>query len=246
MAVSRKSTSDATATTGWLVMASVSALIASSSAWPWSMRSAGIASAILAVTLWINFMRPWRRRRKLRFPVNAFFIIPAVGRECAYAEQDSEEHYIREIVLPANCEMTVHLVYKPRFAFHTTDVYFGCEDVKSGAKKPRPIEYDNPFIERGRQHVIPGRENNHFLDIHGYYHIVEEKTWSDDRAFAFKMEIGASGVYKAIAYFAAEEAKGSAELSIRVEGVPKTSMHCINPAHKRKACSRGMSPRKIN
>jgi hypothetical protein len=210
------------------------------------MISAFLASAVLATAVHVNFVRPWRRRRKLRSPVDAFFVVPRLGRDCEYAAQDSEDHDLKEIVLPPNAEIIIHLIYKPRLSLHTTETYFGCDPIKAAGQKPLPIEFDNPFILEGRRRrVVPGPHTDDYRDALGYYHVVENKAWSVGvtRALAFKVRTGDVGVYKAMTYFAGEEVMGSAKLMMRVEEGPRTSMRCVRPEHRRLPCARGMPPK---
>ncbi len=170
-------------------MAALGALISAMAPWPWPMAGVALSTTMLLVILHVNFLKPYRRRRALRRPVEAFFLVPGPGRDCDYAEQDGHEHWLREIVLPANAEIIAELIYKARLAFHTRDVSFGCEHVSGSADRPRAIEYSNPFIVRGRrQRVVPGEGNDDYQDTHGYFHAVENKLWSagDEKSYAIK------------------------------------------------------------
>jgi hypothetical protein len=208
------------------------------------MFSTVIGGSALGVIIFANIYRPRRRRRQLREPVDAFFVICAgFERLCDYAQQDDEEHVTKTLVLPANTEIIADLVFKPRLSFRTTDVYFGCDGPSD--KKPLALEYVNSFIKIGaRSRIIPGPNTAHYVDIYDYYHAVEEKGWSlgSDMSYAIKIRTRAPGIYVARAFFAGDEVEGKAELLIQVEVSPRTPMKCVKPAHRWKSCSHGITP----
>lgn len=229
-------------------MTAILAMFGGILAWPWSMIAVIIGFGTFCMILYVNFIRPKLRRRKLRKPARAFFIIPKMIRQCDYAEQEmEEEHKVKQVVLPTNSEIVIHLVYTPRLVFQTKEVAFGCEVLTGDPRKPAPIEYDNPFILQGRNRVVPGPDNADYIDIDGNYHATQDKTWSvgTDRAYAFKMRTSGPGTYKAITTFSGDEREGKADdLTIRIEDYPKTPMRCVLCKHWRRPCYRhGIQPK---
>lgn len=227
-------------------MAAAVAMLSSLSAWPWSMVASIIGFCTLCMVFYVNFVRPRLRLRKLSYPAHAYFVVPNIERECGYAKQDAEdEHLIKVAVLPTNSEVTVHLAYRPRMAFQTKEVSFGCEVSSGDRKKPVPFEYDNPFVQEGRRRIVPGPETADYLDIFGQYHSSQDKTWSvgTDRSYAFKVRTYGPGVYRACTAFVGDDKEGRAYLTIRVEEHPHTKMRCVIRKHRGKPCSRGIAPK---
>src|SRR5437764_642506 len=104
---------------------------------PWTMVATIVSMCSLVVglvtcfvVLNVNIFRPRRRKKSLKAPVDAFFIIPAKRHHtCGYAAQDEdiEGHLIREVTLPSNSETLVDLVLKVQTHFSFTELIIGCD-----------------------------------------------------------------------------------------------------------------------
>jgi hypothetical protein len=68
------------------------------------------------------------RRRKLKNPIKAQFVIPPVQHHgCDFVAQDSTEHITKTIVLRSNSEAIIDLRFEPRLFFSTSEISLGCE-----------------------------------------------------------------------------------------------------------------------
>src|SRR5579864_2445127 len=155
-------------------MAVMTAAIASAiTTWPWSMISAFAAVIALGVLIHINFVRPNVRRRRLKKPVKAVFLIPSkIQRDCDFVLQDERTHLVKSIIVPPNHDIIIDLRFEPRMFFTTSEVAIGCDGDIS--KIPYVTEYHNEFIKQGEgKIVVPGPGNRHYVDWHIFYHYKE-------------------------------------------------------------------------
>jgi hypothetical protein len=225
----------------WLV-----ALWSAVTAWPWSMVAAIFGIAAFSVLIWVNFIRPHLRRRRVRRPGNVFFIVPAKEHHgCDYAIQDDCEHHISTIVLPANTVVTVDMIFQTSVYFNFAELSFGCDGVLT--EKPYAIEYLNRFVEIGDgKNVIPGKGNKHYIDKYHYYHLRDEPRHMSvgvTRALAFKIKTGAPGSYRAHVFFFGDEVEAEASnILMLVEETPNSSMQCVCVGHRRLSCAKGIRP----
>jgi hypothetical protein len=210
-----------------------------------------ISLVVLAIIAHVNFLRPYLRCRRLRTPVDAWFVIPPKkAHGCDFAVQDGAEHLTKIVVLPSNSEAILDLRFRPRLFLSNSEILIGC----NGDGVPIAIEYSNRFIVKGEgQVVIPGPGNRHYIDKHGFYHYREAPTtWPDgkrsiDGSFisrAFKFQTKNAGRYTIEISFIGDEVEGkNSELIILVENDPQTVMRCVEPEHKRCLCkTTGIKP----
>ena len=225
----------------WLV-----ALWSAVTTWPWSMVAAIFGVAAFSVLIWVNFIRPARRRRQIRRPGNIHFIVPASEHHsCDYAVQDKDEHHINTIVLPANNTVTIDMIFEPSVYFNVAELSFGCDGVL--ADKPHAIEYLNRFVEIGDgKSIIPGKGNRHYIDKYHYYHVINEPRYMSvgvTRTLAFKMKTGKPGSYRAHVYFFGDEVEGEvSDFFISVEESPSSLMKCVCISHRHLGCAKGIRP----
>jgi hypothetical protein len=211
--------------------------------WPWSMVAAIFGIAAFSVLIWVNFLRPKRRRIKLRRPVIAHFIVAAAEHHsCEFAKQDGREHWLKTIVLPSNKTVIVDVILDPLIYFVWSELSIGCEG--NLTDKPYATEYLNRFIEVGEgKNVIPGKGNRHYIDKYHYYHLRDQllhMSIGSTRSIAFKIQTGKAGVYPAHIYFFGDEVEGLAsDLLIIVEDIPSRSMTCIHKSHRQMNCAQG-------
>ena len=102
-------------------MAAISGILVTVGAWPWPMIGAFLAAGSLLLIGHTQIVRPWLRRRKLKRPFRAHFLITPPNRfPLKYVLQDDDEHYVKELVVPPNSEIPIQIVLEPRLKFHAT------------------------------------------------------------------------------------------------------------------------------
>lgn len=185
----------------------------------------------------INFVKPRLRRQKLRTPVSARFLIPARHRHpLNYAISDTEDHSVAELVLPPRSQCEIQICLTPLISFRNSELSFGFDWMgETDLKKPVPIEFFSPFVERGKlREGNPETDPTHYMDFSKHYHIRRDVLYvvGQDVAFGFKIETRDTGVYRTHITFKAEEVEGTAFLYLRVEDFPpKTKMRCTCHGH---------------
>jgi|SRR5262245_57001392 len=219
-------------------MTTISDTWATVAAWPhWAIISAFCSGLALAVLIYVQILRPRIRRLRLKRPVKAYFIITSRDRfELAYVEQDDRQHLVRELVVPANSEITVQILLIPKLTFLQREIYFGCDESLNSKEKPYATEWFNPFVLKGvRRSGKPDADHpGHYTDYNGFYHAREDHLYTTDhRAIGFKLVTGAVGIYHAQVYLVTDEVRGRADLVIRVEQPPTTKMRCRQKSHWR-------------
>jgi hypothetical protein len=217
--------------------------------WPWSMISVLLTAATwpitIAVVIYYN-RRPERRRRKLKFPGETHFVVPASQyHECSYAPQNEHEHLLKTIVLPARTDVTIDFCIRPAIDLDISQVILGCEGAVSD--KPYAFEVFNRFIKTGNKRTgKPGTSNcDDYVDKYHYYHLVERVQWSlgTVRALGFKFKTGRPGIYYLHLAFTGDTIEGlSDDLKICVEDSPHTKMYCVIDTHMSMNCAAGLSP----
>jgi hypothetical protein len=198
---------------------------------PWPMIAAVAGVVTLIFVAWVNFGRPFRRRRKLKKPVIAEFVVPSAKHHaCDFAEQDNREH-------------------TPRLNFESTEISMGC--VGAIHKIPYATEYFNQFIKEGAgQQIKPGPGNRHYLDKHNYYHIRDNnpRRWTVGGCLSVALKIKTSGPgrYPVEVHLPGDEIEGKVDdLMIVVEDNPTTLMPCTDKQHRRAPCKHGIKPREL-
>lgn len=214
---------------------------------PWTIIGtilAGLIFVISAAGLYVGidaeFWGPKRRQRArlklLSEPADVyFFIVSAKDRKIDYAEQDSENHQVKELTLQSNSTYTIELVIQPRVSFTTTTTIFGCEhdDV---ANRPTPIEFHNPFVVEGDlKYGVPGKDPGHNMLQHKHYSYTRTMNWTPGVhiVWGFRLKTAAQGVYPTRLYFCGGEVEGKADLKIRVEDRAPVRMTCASPGHEK-------------
>jgi hypothetical protein len=198
--------------------------------------------------------RPGIRRRTLRNPGMAYFVIPSQRHHhCDFAHQDSGEHLVQKIVVPSDRKVTVDMIIKPVLNFNTVEVSFGCNHESTVPTKPYAFEYYNRFIELGkRRNVLPGvGEYDDYFDKHQYYHVVQNWQWSAGmvKALGFKIKTNDPGNYHMEFYLFGDAVLGKIPrkkvvLDIAVSDHPVEIMRCCDPKHLGKPCAlNGIRPR---
>lgn len=187
----------------------------------------GIFTFLIFLALLIEFV--WRRwiGVKLRNPIIACFLIPDSRFKLGYVDQDDREHFLDELVLPANSEVPVMIWINPKLDFHQDEIYFGMEG-KDLRTKPEPTKVFNPFM-------IPPKEEDpsnpsHYRDWYRYYHIHAERNRIKDEVYVigFMVKTKDLGEYPAQLLVHTPRKLGKARLKIRVESCPITrQMDCL-------------------
>jgi hypothetical protein len=221
-------------------MAAILAMLATITTWQWPMIGAFLAGGSLLLIGHTQIIRPWLRRRKLRQPFRAYFLVTSLGRfPLDYILQDDHEHYVKELVVPPNSEVPIQVVLEPRVSFLQRELYFGCDEHLVDKEKPRATEYFVPFViegVRGRGKPDAGHPG-HYIDYNGFYHVREDYLYTKDtRVIGFKLVTGAIGIYPAQIFTQTDDVRGRADLTIKVERPAKTKMRCVMKAHRSKGC----------
>jgi hypothetical protein len=206
--------------------------------WHWPIISAFFSAAAFFLILHVQILRPRRRRRKLKRPFDAYFLITSRNRfQLNYVVQDeNEEHFVKELVVPPKSEIPIQIILQPRLSFLQREIYFGCEESVASGEKPRATEYFVPFVTRGaRRSGRPDEAHpGHYTDYNGFYHVREDYLYTkDDRVIGFKLETRATGTYRAQIYVVTDDVRGEAELLIKVERPAITRMRCVRKKHRK-------------
>jgi len=221
-------------------MAAIAAALAAIAAWPWAMFSTVFGGAVFLMVLHTQFIRPWRRRRKLRHPFKAHFVITARNRfELSYAQQDDKDHIVKELVVPPNAKIPVQILLEPKVSFMEREIYFGCEESLADEGKPQATEYFVPFVREGvRRSGKPDAQHpGHYTDYHGFYHVRQDYLYTNDaRIVGFMLETKSTGTYPAQVYTVGDEVRGRADLTIKVEQPVQTKMRCESKTHRKRGC----------
>ena len=180
---------------------------------------------------YIQILRPWIRRLRLLRPFRAYFLIPA-REEFAldYAHQDNRAHFVKELIVPPNSEVSIQIVLEPRLSFLQRELYFGCNEALADKTKPAATEWFVPFVVKEvRGTGKPDASNpGHYIDYNGFYHVREDYLYTrDTRVIEFKLATGAVGTYPAQIYAVTDDVRGKAELVINVEEAPTKKMRCL-------------------
>jgi hypothetical protein len=214
---------------------------------PWTIGGA-IAAIVAAVVIIYSsgyefIFTPWRRRRKLRKPCKAWFLIPASNqRHISYAVQDHSEHRVEELTLRANHEIEIEFLYEPQVTSEISEIYFGCEaqDNLSIEAKPLINAYCNRFIERGTSEENPETHpDTNYTDHHKFYHIKKPKVIARNECYSVgcKIQTRQAGRYEFKLFLVGEEVGHTRNrLFIRVEDTPTTRMRCALGKHRWSGC----------
>jgi hypothetical protein len=226
---------------GWLWVAAVMAAI--SAIWAalnWSMVSAFLSAVAVFLVWYTSIFRPWRRRRRLRRPFDAYFLITSTGRfPLDYVQQNDREHYVKKLVVPPHKEIPIQIVLEPRVSFVQHELYFGCDESLVDENKPRATEWFVPFVTEGvRKSGKPDAEHSgHYTDYNGFYHVRENYLYTaDTRVIGFKLLTGRTGTFRAQVYAVTDEVRGRADLKIMVQERAKTKMRCYRRWHRIRLC----------
>jgi hypothetical protein len=220
------------------VMAAISAMLA---ALDRPTVSVLLGATTLFLVWYTQIFRPWRKRRQLRRPFDAYFLIPSADQFALdYAQQNNRAHYVRKLVVPPHKEIPIQIVLEPRLSFMQRELYFGCGEHLADEEKPRATEWFVPFVREGiRKSGKPDAEHpGHYTDTNGFYHVREDYLYtSDTRVIGFKLLTGRPGTFQAQVYTVTDDVRGQADLKIKVQGPPKTKMRCHRKWHRIRLCS---------
>jgi len=202
---------------------------------PFAILGGLAATVTLAAYLFIELVKPAWRRHQLRHPCHVYFNImrPNEG-DVPYVQREGKSHHLKELVLPPNYETEIELIYLPKLAFFESEIAFGCE-IDNPDGKPYAFECFHRFAMpgKGKAHWIPGVDEGHTLTRHKFYSITRNKPRNTGTHFivGFKFRTEKVGVFPMKLYFLTNEIEGSADLTVRVEERPTTSMKCYVKEH---------------
>jgi hypothetical protein len=193
--------------------------------WDWQKTGAIAALIVLAISVWVNFIAPWLRKRRLKKPCKAFFHIRELAKgELSYVLQDDEAHQVKELVLPANALVEIEVTYSPTTPFYVEETVFEC----AGDYDSKPIVEVplRPFVAKGE---FP--KGVSYWNRHGGYHYSSRyggRAVGSWYVKGFLLRTKAPGTYKAWIGFLTDEVDGDAtDLAIKVEEKPLTRMNCV-------------------
>jgi hypothetical protein len=201
----------------------------------WIVAAAVLAASTFVVYGLVEVVGPAIRRYRLRHPCHVYFNImrPNEG-EVSYVQREGKSHHLKELTLPPNSEVEIELIYLPKLEFFESEIMFGCE-VESPEGKPYAFECFHRFNMpgKGKDRWIPGFDEGHSLTRHKFYHIVRNRTrnMGTHRIVGLKFRTEKPGIWPMKLYFIMPELEGSADLTVRVEERPKTSMKCYVKEH---------------
>jgi hypothetical protein len=200
-----------------------------------------ISASTLFLVSYVHFFRPWRRRRRLRRPFDAYFVITSTGRfPMDYVQQNNRDHYVRKLVVPPHKEIPIQIILVPKVSFVEQELYFGCDEHLADEEKPRATEYFVPFVREGvRGSGKPDEAHpGHYTDYNGFYHVRENYLYTaDTRAIGFKLLTGRTGTFRAQVYTVTDDVRGQADLKIKVQEPARTKMRCYRKWHRIRLCS---------
>jgi len=201
------------------------------------MISAIFAACALGVLVYVNFLRPLIRRRRLKKPCEMFFVITTSGRRIlGYVQQDNDnEHLVNELVLPVNSTLVIEILLTPKMHFHSTELVIGMDGGASVEARPVINKYLNRFVAWGKgQEETPDTNPQHYRDHHGHYHTRSSMSYSvgTDRATGFEITTRQPGDFSVLAMFIGDEVEGTARLLLRIRASPCVEVKCVKRDHK--------------
>jgi hypothetical protein len=201
----------------------------------WIVAAAILAGATLVAYLVVEVGLRAFRRSRLKHPCDVYFNImrPNEG-EVVYVRREGKSHHLKELVLPPNCEVEIELIYLPRLEFIESEIAFGCE-VEDPEGKPYAVECFSRFSMpgKGKDRWVPGVDEGHTLTRHKFYQIIRNRARNTGthRIVGFKFRTERVGVWPMKLFFMTPEVEGEADLIVRVEDRPTTSMKCYVKEH---------------
>jgi hypothetical protein len=205
------------------------------------MISAGFAAGALLVLIYVNFIRPLLRRRRLRAPCKMAFVITTLDRRIlGYVKQDTEnEHLVKKLVIDAESTVIMEILFTPRLRFEIAEMEVGFDGGKNRHARPAINKYINRFIQRGQgQEDTPETNPNHYIDHHGHYHIRRANRYSvgTDHVVGFEIKTGEPGDYSVVAMFIGDEVEGFLRLPFEVRKDPSAKIKCTRKGKKHRNC----------
>jgi hypothetical protein len=187
------------------------------------------AFIILTVAVYIlkEFICPLVHHYRLRNPIDLFFVITSIDRhKVDYAIQDEKEHRTKDLILPSNSKIYLHLVFKNKIAF--TQNHFTLYFDGNSTKNPTIQEYYVPFIKEGVKTKSPYTDQSHYIDYHGAYHIDETKHRAKDdySVYSFNATTRDAGTYQLILELSADGVSSRQSLVVYVQHRPQNKMRC--------------------
>jgi len=190
----------------------------------------GVAITTIGVLIavWVNFVRPFLRNRKLRRPCEVHFVIRPESKNTNYVLHDDRRHHTRVLVLPAYSELEIEIGLRATVSFKETEFVFGCDGQEEA--KPYAKQWIDRFSATATKNTwTPGEDDGHSLDIHKFYHRRKEvyRNTGTHYVNSFLLVTRSPGKYTTYISFLTDEMEGNAALEIVVEDVPRTRMQCI-------------------
>jgi hypothetical protein len=192
---------------------------------PYTITAAVAGVAALAILVWLEFIKPRLRERRLKSPCDLRFVVRRHQHaNLPYLLQDDDDHAVHELVLPSNSSVEIEVGFIPKVPFFLEQIILGCEGDPD--QKPYITEAMDRFTE-GQKRWRPG-EGGHSRDIHKHWHTLRNSACpvGTHRVSSYQIQTRGAGVYRFQVAFVTNEIEGNGDLSIRVEDKPLTRMQC--------------------
>jgi hypothetical protein len=146
--------------------------------------SMGLGVLTVCLIVWINWGKPWRRKRRMRHPFTAFF-----------GESDRGK-WTHQLIVPANSEVDIQIRVEPKLHYIQHEIMFGFEG--EDGQRPEPVRTKNAFVKVGKsKYQDPLEERTHYIDVKDAYHIqsTHERTYGNTYALGFLVKTHGPGRY---------------------------------------------------
>ena len=182
------------------------------------------------VILWVNFFSPrvkkWSLGRTLNNPCDVYIVVE---------DEHGDTHWVTESTGPPNSNLHIEFRIIPRLVFDQRHFLFGFPG--DLAEVPLPQYVSNKFVERGaHKKIIPGQDDDHFIDKKGQYHILTQKARSpiQTEALGFVIKSQAPGKFVARIVFESDlrDATPRTPINLRVTDEPADLVRCHKEEHK--------------
>lgn len=151
--------------------------------------SAGLGVLTVGLILWINWGRPWWRKRRMRRPFAAYF------------GSGARSEWARELRVPAHAEIDIQLWLEPRLHYTQHEIVFGFDGLPGD--RPEPLRVHNSSIKVGlAKYQTPREDPGHYIDEKDAYHIrsTAERTPGNTYTLGFIVKTNSPGRYSVVLY----------------------------------------------
>lgn len=178
---------------------------------------------VLLILVYVEWIRPRLRDRKLKWPVKGHFTIRQTP------DSDIEPHHVQTLVLRSHSATEIEIGIHARTVFHAREVIFGFK----GNRDAKPV-----VTGRARQFVKSGNlpDQTYYVDHADWCHAVIDRDFNRGThiVMGFAVQTRQPGRYEVQLSFVTDEIEGNYErLAVLVEDDPQTIMSCHAKEHTR-------------